>query len=240
MAGGASPNPYGANVPEYAGQYGNPADYGTPNSAYAAPGINTDAPYNDEFGWAVKTAISQESTPDAQRVQRAKGWWFYPRGTEEEPGPFYESRDADDASRHRVEYQDADGFQIRKDWKPVNRHNPRETPPPEQRLTSNMSPRSYTFTRPFDSLNRNYANVSIGSARQLNGQHFSMADHRREYPILGIKPNHLRRNTYRLDPSPWDADLVDVPPNQQMEDVQPQARIISGNVPYPGRSFRLG
>src|SRR3546814_10876093 len=86
-----------------------------------------------------------------------------------------------------------------------------------------MSPRSYTFTRPFDSLNRNYANVSIGSARQLNGQHFSMADHRREYPILGIKPNHLRRNTYRLDPSPWDADLIDVPPNQQMEDVQPRS-----------------
>src|SRR3546814_15015293 len=74
MAGGASPNPDGANVPEYAGQYGNPADYGTPNSAYAAPGINTDAPYNDEFGWAVKPGISQEGTPDAQRVQRAKGW----------------------------------------------------------------------------------------------------------------------------------------------------------------------
>src|SRR3546814_9435042 len=119
-----------------------------------------------------------------------------------EPVPFYESRDADDASRHRVEYQDADGFQIRKDWKPVNRHNPRETPPPDQRLTSNMSPRSYTFTSPFDSLNRNYANVSIGSARQLNGQHFSMAAHRREYPILGIQHNHLPRTTYRLHMPP--------------------------------------
>src|SRR3546814_8656870 len=113
--------------------------------------------------------------------------------------------------------------------------------PPRSTRTVTLFPYTTLFrSRPFDSLNRNYANVSIGSARQLNGQHFSMADHRREYPILGIKPNHLRRNTYRLDPSPWDADLVDVPGNQQMEDVQPQARIISGNVPYPGRSFRLG
>src|SRR3546814_17985966 len=125
--------------------------------------------------WSSDVCSSDLSTPDAQRVQRAKGWWFYPRGTEEEPGPFYESRDADDASRHRVEYQDADGFQIRKDWKPVNRHNPRETPPPEQRLTSNMSPRSYTFTRPFARLNRNYANVSLGSARQHNRQPFRKA-----------------------------------------------------------------
>jgi hypothetical protein len=239
MAGGASPNPYGANVPEYAGQYGNSADFGTPNAAYAAPGMSADAPYNDEFGWGPKLEIQQQSTPDAQRVQRAKGFWFFPRGHEEEPGPFYESRDADDKARHGAEYQDTDGHTVQKSWKAVGRNNPRETPPPETRATSNMSPHSYTFMRPFDQMNRNYANVSIGSARQFNGQHFSMADHRREYPILGIKPNHHRRNTYRLDPSPWDADLVDVPESQQMEDVQPQARIISGNVPFPSRSFRL-
>ncbi len=237
MAGGAAPNPYGANVPDYAGQYGNTADSGTPNSAYAAPGLNTDAPYNDEFGWGPQLKIGQRSTPDAQREQRAKGEWFYPRGHEEEPGPFYESRDADDAARHRVENQDADGFTIQKNWKPVNRNNPRETPPPEMRPTSNMSPRSYTFLRPFDQFNRNYANVNIGSARQLNGQHLSMADHRREYPILGIKPNHNRRNTYRLDPPPWDADVVDVPP-----DVTPDvtsARITAVNTSYPSRSYRL-
>jgi hypothetical protein len=237
MAGGAAPNPYGAQVPDYPGQYSNPADSGTPNSAYAAPGLNEDAPYNDEFGWTGQLKIGQQSTPDAQREERARGQWFYPRGHEEEPGPFYDSRDADDKARHKVEYQDADGFTIQKNWKPVNRNNPRETPPPESRLTSNMSPRSYTFMRPFDQFNRDYANVEIGSARHLNGQHFSMADHRREYPILGIKPNNNRRNTYRLDPTPWDSDIVDVP--QDVTPDVPQARITSGNVPYPSRAFRL-
>lgn len=237
MAGGAAPNPYGANVPEYAGQYGNTADTGTPNSRYAAPGLNQDAPYNDEFGWSAALRLGQNSTPDAQREQRAKGQWFYPRGTEEEPGPFYESRDSDDAARHVVEYQDADGFTVQKNWKPVNRNNPRETPPPEQRLTSVMGPRSYTFLRPYDQFNRSEAGIQIGTARRLNGQHLSMADHRREYPILGIKPNHGRRNTYRLDPAPWDADVVDVPPSVEPDVVQ--ARINSVDVTYPSRSYRL-
>lgn len=239
MAGGAAPNPYGANVPDYAGQYGNPADSGTPNSRYAAPSLNQDAPYNDEFGWGPRLRISQRETPSAQREELAPGYWFYPRGSEEEPGPFYESRDVDDMMRHRVEYQDADGFNIEKHWKPVARNNPRETPPPEQRPTSYMSPRTYTFTRPFDQLNRDYANVQIGTARHLNGQHMSMADHRREYPILGLKPTHNRRNTYRLDPAPWDADIVDVPPDTSPQMAVPQARIDGGNVPYPNRSYRL-
>lgn len=77
-------------------------------------------------------------------------------------------------------------------------------------MTAGMSPNTYTFWRgmghggPQDTPN------------ELNGIHFSMADHRREYPVLGMqpqkKPGAGTRNTYRLEPAPWDSNIVDVPP----------------------------
>lgn len=239
MSGGSAPNPYGANNPEYAGQQSNTADYGVPNNAYSAPSASQDAPYNDEFGWGPKLRMGT-ATPDAMREQSMPQRWFYPQGSEEEPGPFYESRDKDDAARHRNETQDADGWTELKNRKAVGR-NARETPPPETRPTERMAPRSYSFTRPFDQFNRNYADVQIGSSRHLNAMHFSMADHRRDYPILGMKPNHNRRNTYRLDPAPWDADVVDMPPPVE-PNVTP-ARLQSVDVIRAaeyGRAFRLG
>lgn len=42
--------------------------------------------------------------------------------------------------------------------------------------------------------------------------HFSMADHRRVYEIMGQKPQgRLGTNTYRASPRPWDEDLYTVP-----------------------------
>jgi hypothetical protein len=158
------------------------------------------------------------------------------------PTRFYRPRDADEKARESDTDQDANGWPVQKDVKKVNRNNPRETPPPETRWTEKLGPRSYSFLRPFDQYNRgNSQDGDMGSARHLNGMHFSMADHRREYDILGIQPWGRRRNTFRVDPAPWDADMYDAPPADTVG-VQTHARIQAVDIPTtPGnRSYRLG
>jgi len=64
-----------------------------------------------------------------------------------------------------------------------------------------------------------------------------MADHRRNYEIGGMQPATSRRNTFRIEPTPWDTDIVDMPPN--VAPVAAQARIQSVEVAYGTRNFRL-
>jgi hypothetical protein len=235
MAGGVAnnqPSGYDARNPHYAGQYANMPEYGTPNSAYAAPDIRRDAPYNDEFGWSAKTRISVESTPDAMREFAAPVRDMRPPAGDS-PNPYYRTRDAEEQRRESVTDQDANGWVEKKDRYKVG-PDPRWNPPAETRMTEQMSPRSYSFTRPFDQ------GTKGNGARQLNGLHFSMADHRREYDILGIRPWSQHRNTYRADPAPWDADMYDVPPQSTMGAVT-NGRIQAVEIPndYGNRSYRL-
>ena len=229
MAGGAQPNPYSNSG--YSGEYGNAADYGQPNSAYAAPGPSTDAPYNDEFGWGPSPRISVNGTPDAMRLQEFPVRTFRPDG-DDAPQEFYGPIDAEEKQRHSVENVDADGWEIQKAQYKIGA-DPRWNPPNETRITERMSPRTYSFWRPFDQ------GTKGNGARSLNGTHFSMADHRREYDILGMRPWSAHRNTYRVDPTPWDADMYDVPPEGNSGNAI-QGRTQAVEMPYSGdRSFRL-
>lgn len=231
MAGGAAPNPYGANASEYAGQYGNAADYGTPSNAYAAPGPGTDAPYNDEFGWGPHPRISVDNTPDAMRIGDFPTRTVRPNANDA-PGVFYRPLDADDKERHSVEDQDADGWQERKGQYKIG-PDPRWNPPAETRITEQLAPRTYSFTRPFDQ------GTKGNGARQLNGMRMSMADHRRDYEILGMRPWAAHRNTYRVDPAPWDADMYDYPDPETIG-TGTQGRIQAVELPdSPNRSYRL-
>lgn len=148
---------------------------------------------------------------------------------EKAPQTFFERlRGKDVIYRHSVEDLDADGWYIQKDG--ANKRaapDPRRTPPPEPRPTQQIGPSTYSFTRPFDQ----------GIERRNNGVHFSMADHERNYEILGMAPVRTLRNTYRIEPGPWDTDIVDMPP-----DVKPQnrGRIDVIDIPPVGnRSWRL-
>lgn len=86
---------------------------------------------------------------------------------------------------------------------------PLSTPPPEDRWTMGMSPNTYSYTRLFDQ-----GMKSLGE-REFNGSHFSQADlMTRRQDILGMEPSRTRRNTYRIEPSPWDQNIVDYPPEQ--------------------------
>lgn len=143
---------------------------------------------------------------------------------------FYDSRANDISERHSVEsvsgtfvgYQSGSGKNIAPD--------PRLKPPAETRITSRLAPRSYFFTRPF----------MQGFARRLNGIHFSMADHRRTYPVLGMEPLRRARNTYRIDPVPWDEQIVDIPTNSNnANDVRGSYISTSDIIPVRDRSMRL-
>lgn len=215
MSGGAQPNPFESRNPQYAGEYANTGDYGKANSAYAAPGLHKDSPYTDEFGWGPKTRIGVEGTPDAMREMQFPVRTVRPDGPDA-PETFYRPLDADDAKRHSVEDQDANGWNERKNRYKIG-PDPRWNPPAETRVTEQLSPRSYSFTRPFDQ------GTKGNGARKLNGMHFSMADHRRDYEILGMRPWSAHRNTYRIDPAPWDAEMYDVPPQTHVTPGRVQA-----------------
>ena len=214
MAGGRSKrqNPqgdgYAARNPDYAGQYADTPDYGTPNGAYAAPDLRRDAPYNDEFGWGPKTRMGVSGTPDAMREMEFPVRQDGPTGGTP-PKPYWRKRDADEAQRESVTDTDANGWDIAKGSYRVGR-NARETPPAETRWTEKLGPSNWSFTRPFDQQQKGTG------ARALNGTHFSMADHRRNFEIGGMHPWRATRNTYRVDPAPWDADMYDVPPQDTM------------------------
>lgn len=229
MAGGAPPNPYQAD--NAGGQYGNAADYGTPNNAFAAPGPGNDSAYIDSFGWSPSPRISVNGTPDAMRLQNFPVRTVRPEG-DDAPDTYYGPIDADDKKRHAVENQDADGWQTDRDRYRIG-PDPRWNPPVETRVTSGMSPRSYAFWRPWDQ------GTKGNGARQFNGTHFSMADHRREYDILGIRPWSAHRNTYRVDPTPWDADQYDIPDSETVGTAY-QGRVQAVELPNPdNRSYRL-
>lgn len=203
-----------------------PQQYGP----FAVPSLESGSPYMDNpaGGWAPPVYRIPVSRPDLVADYRTD--------PQRPPQETWRSRDRDDARRHSVEDQDADGWTEQKGykkWAP----NPRSVPPPEDRPTMQMAPRSYSFTRPFDQLNRSYGDAQVGTARQNNGVHFSMADHRRSYDILGMAPaQRSRRNTFRLMPPPWDANIVDMPPEMEM----PNVTVRSVDVPRDNRTYRLG
>lgn len=234
-------NPYATDESEI-GQ-GAP-QYSMPRGTYAAPSLEDGDAYIDEFGWGPGLRTSTVQTPSAQRIGAIPVMQDYPDATKP-PEVFYNRLDADDKVRHSVEEVKATGWDELKGvsegdlrWAP----NPRLKPPPEPRWTQKMGPRTYSFTRPFDQFNRTYDNQPpTGSARTFNGMHFSMADHKRNYDITnaaGAMPVRTGRNTYRIEPTPWDTDVVDVPA-QPTYSAAPEARIRSVEVPAGSRSMRL-
>lgn len=207
-------------------------DYPAPNhGAYAAPSLESGDAHTKNQGWApnIGGPASATGTPSAQRLGTVPVRSAIPSAGEAPEG-FYRRDDADRNARHSVETQHANGWEISKGVAPGDKRwadNPRRTPPPEPRPTSRMAPRSYSFTRPFDQ----------GPRRQLTGQHFSMATHTRTYDILGMAPARSARNTYRIEPTPWDANIVDLPPDV---DDSPNGRIQSVELSAsPNRTHRL-
>lgn len=198
--------------------------------AYAVPGpmeSAQDARYGwDNSGGSTPLRESTTGTPDAARLRHAP--LFETRPGEGAPIAWWQRFTRDLFSRHAVEYQDADGAEVAPRTPARVPDKPRSSDVPENRPTMKMNPNTYLFTRPFPGL---------GTTGRLNGSHFSMADHRRDYDILGMAaPRKTRRNTFRLEPEPWDTDLVDRGP---VADPSPDVQIVGTDVPPPSRAWRL-
>lgn len=200
-----------------------------PRSAYAAP-EGKNSPYVDEAAgnWGPKIGALFSAGTDSFRLGTMPHRDFYPDAQHSPEEGFYPQRDADKAVRHNVEIQDADGWQEQKGNPPRFAPNPRSAIIEEPRPTSRLAPRSYSFLRPFDQ----------HSARTFNGMHFSMADHRRVYETHGMAPARSARNTYRIEPAPWDQRVVDMPanPNEPRFDGKITAVEVA---PAGNRSYRL-
>lgn len=189
---------------------------GAPNNAYAAPprgqvfpGQNVPTTiYGDPFATPLGGVPSPSTDtlsgriPDPmQQGQVPIRTEFPPDGTS--PSDWYLGVNGparDTIQRHTVEGWQSVPYDVNAPAPFEPSPNPRWQQYPEGgRLTSRNSPNSFYFTRPFD---QSYE-------RRLNGRHFSMADHRRNYPVFGMSPAKTWRNTSRVDPTPWDANIVD-------------------------------
>jgi hypothetical protein len=174
------------------------------SAAYAAPSLE-----GGSKGWnrspiaAYSTPLRDGlgSTPDQMRLKEINQYNDQPTPGRPEV-EFYQGKDTDHIRRYSIEYVHADGWEEKKS-RYKRGDDPRWDPVPESRPTQKMAPVSWIYTRPFDQ----------DIKRTLNGTHFSMADHRRNYPVYGMAPVVNRRNTYRVDPTPWDTSQVDMPPN---------------------------
>lgn len=95
-----------------------------------------------------------------------------------------------------------------------------------KRPTAERSPINGLFQRPWH-IPRNRAEIEPGAVL-----HFSMANHRRNYPIYGMQARgRIGVNTYRKEPRPWDEDLYRPP------------QAVNTNVPsglFGNRSYRAG
>jgi hypothetical protein len=227
----ANANPYAHSRTE---DFNDPQEYPEQeNARYAAPDLGEGAPYIREFGWSPSLRLSAEGIPDDARLGIRPLHDFYPDGGRS-PEQFYGSRDATKKQQESVTNQDSNGWTETKGIGSERRFapNPREIPPPESRVTQQMAPRSYSFWRPFG-----HGLPKAGTPRYFDGEHFSMADHRRNYEIGGMAPATSRRNTFRISPTPWDTDIVDIPPN--VDPVLAQARVQGVDVAYSSRNWRL-
>lgn len=111
--------------------------------------------------------------------------------------------------------------------------DPRWEPAPVAPVTEHAS---YRFFRYGYGLQVPYPLVNTGA-------HFSMADHRRNYPVLGMEPIRERRNTYRVDPPPRDVTIQDRP--SPVGPTTPQSVYYSPSAGYSmfgsvGKTYRVG
>jgi hypothetical protein len=74
----------------------------------------------------------------------------------------------------------------------------------------------------------------------FNGDHISLSDNAVVLPVGGMRPNYERnkRNTYRIEPEPWDLNFVDITNNPMTNASPPASPQVPGNV--GGSSYRLG
>lgn len=184
------------------------------------------APYASE-GWSPTLDYQPGETPDPQRVLRDAVVDMRPPAKAND-NRWWSRLFKDRRERESVVTNEPLPFQeIKGD--PRNRfaRNPREVPTDEPRWTARIAPTNGSLTRPMNG----------GTPKQLDGNHFSMADHARvEDTTYGMVPPRSPRSTYRLDTLPWGEEVVDMP---AVPDYTVDETIMVPSYVPAGRSYRL-
>lgn len=203
------------------GQTGVPVgNLGAPNYNYAYREDDPAGRYSTTPVPLYSTQLSGEvgGTPDPMRTGVTRTTTYRP-AADQPPEVFYtQGIGAERLARHEVEHLDGDGWAATAPTVRSFAPNPRAQVYAEPRVTSRQAPSSYSFTRPYDQTTEHHN----------NGQHFSMADHRRQYAILGMRPVDPMRNTSRNVPGPWDYGSEDLVVTQEAARAQ---RVIAYDIP---------
>lgn len=190
-------NPYSLR-PREPGEAPGPVTTLRPHAAYTVPDIpeSTDPDYRD--GYAPPLHVGPSSTPDDIRIGRREPPLNDPNDYE-----YYQDQSRDYLHRHSVEETTTHWDVVQhKLPTPNNPYWTQERKP--IRPTADDSPTSYWFKRPWH-IPRNIKDV-LGEDAVT---HQSMADHRRDYNIGGMKPQGIVGvNTFRRHPVPWDENLI--------------------------------
>lgn len=172
---------------------------------YSVPGVpeSTDPDYTDGFSPAIKSGGSPDGTafPDDIRTGHREPPVSNPNN------PAYNARQKSDFHRRHAEDVTTVGWHVQQRTvaRPVVPMWSQDRMP--IRPTADASPTAYTFQRPWH-IPRNVKDALGEDAIA----HFSLADHRRNYEIYGMKPQgRTGTNTYRATPTPWDEQLF-IPP----------------------------
>lgn len=210
----AESNPYASRkrgpLGDYSATGGRPYDVAMPHHEYAVPSLEAGGPYNTSEGAAQDMRPRIEGTPDAQRVRVL-------------PIPLYDDT-AYEGERKQRYAQENVGQDNQPEFKGIDGGHKRFADKPEVRAsaeprwTAMEHPGSYSFERPFD---QRYSH-------RFSGEHFSMADHRRQYEVLGMQPQtRFRRSTNYIEPQPWGTSVIDAAADVNL----PVAQNVSPEVP---------
>lgn len=170
--------------------------------AYSVPDIpeTTDPDYTTGFSTDIANGGSADGTavPSDIRTDRRE-----PPENDPNVRSYWATRYSDQNRRYNRQEMTYTGWDVQQ-YKVPPGQNPlwtQERPP--TRPTANDSPMPSMFTR-YWHIPRNVKDA-VGEEAVA---HFSMADHRRVYQIMGQKPQGgLGVNTYRANPRPWDENL---------------------------------
>lgn len=82
---------------------------------------------------------------------------------------------------------------------------------------------------------------AIRDSQGFSGDHISLADNKVILPVGGMRPNYERnkRNTFRLEPTPWDSNLVDLYSDPSKNQTPPADPVVPIDTTH-SRSYRLG
>lgn len=146
---------------------------------------------------------------------------------------FYHEQNDEKVARYAREDVDVDRDTIVQPWDRVPQNRPDQIQDKAPiRLTATQNPISYLLRRDWH-IPRPWGQIY---GEQPEREHVSMADHRRTYPILGMKPAPgMGMNTFRKDPEPWDQNVYvpsTVPANEDTQGIPLNA--VASN-----RSYRL-